>query len=109
VQFLDNGDGVRFPLILNWLAKMKRIEKWFEVCTTALLRASALAARYINRVYLLFCVPSAIKEQSLFHFYSSSILLIYEGSAPKDCTDQQVLKADVRMVSTNSRAPLLPL
>lgn len=31
VQFLDNGDGVRFPLILNWLPKMKQIEKWFEV------------------------------------------------------------------------------
>ncbi|ELR10978.1 phorbol esters/diacylglycerol binding domain (c1 domain) domain containing protein [Acanthamoeba castellanii str. Neff] len=44
VQFLDNGDGVRFPLILNWLAKMKRIEKWFEVSTTALFRTSALTA-----------------------------------------------------------------
>lgn len=28
VQFLDNGEGVRFPLILKWLAKLKRIEKW---------------------------------------------------------------------------------
>jgi len=69
VEFLDNGDEIRFEIIEAWLPKLKAILCWFE-------------------------------HQTLFHFYSSSILLIYDakGSA-----------SDVRLVDFAHAEPALTL
>ncbi|KAL6067969.1 Inositol hexakisphosphate kinase 1 [Balamuthia mandrillaris] len=72
VQFLDNGEGVRFDIIPRWLAKLYEIKQWFE-------------------------------EQTMFNFYSSSILLIYDGASLPGGTsdgdsDDKEEHVDVRMV-----------
>jgi hypothetical protein len=48
VEFLDNGENIRFEAIDAWLPKLRAILSWFE-------------------------------SQTSFHFYSSSVLLIYDA------------------------------
>jgi hypothetical protein len=48
VEFLDNGECIRFEAIDAWLSKLRAILSWFE-------------------------------HQTSFHFYSSSVLLIYDA------------------------------
>lgn len=58
VEFLDNGENIRFEAIDAWLPKLRAILSWFE-------------------------------SQTSFHFYSSSVLLIYDAKGSE---------TDVRLV-----------
>jgi len=90
VEFLDNGDEIRFEIIEAWLPKLKAILCWFE-------------------------------HQTLFHFYSSSILLIYDAKGSGTsclrsgwgplflCSRRPRPASDVRLVDFAHAEPALTL